>query len=290
MKKILATVLFLFAALTMSAKASFAATTATNWDSAAALNRVNTIGNKILTSNGLPKGIVFKVALEDHVNAYANIDKEVYVYKGLLEFVENDQELAAVLSHEIGHIINAHCAKQGIINYGADIATSIKPVADSKYSKTIETGKQLALLKVSRDDEYEADLTGAELMIKAGYDPKAMISVLNKICENSFDIVSTHPSGINRLMNIYDYLNYSYPNTVKVAYNTSSYQNAFAAINSNVTTRNSKKNGQANHEKKMKKLQEKRIKAQSKNTRTSDPWSKSVTVINTLNAVNSMTK
>jgi len=280
MKKILTILVAFF----MGATASFAAT---NWDSAAAVNRVNTIGKKLMTASKLPQGITFKVSEEDHVNAYANIDKEVYVYKGLLEFVANDQELAAVIAHEIGHIINAHCAKQGIINYGADIAASTAATKLSSGASTaLSTGKELAMLKMSRTDEYDADLTGIDLMVKAGYDPRAMISVLNKICENSVDVFSTHPSGINRLMNIYDYLAYAYPAKVASAYGTDSYTNAIVAINTNVTKRNSKKNGEKKHNEKMVKLVEKRAKQMAKNTtRSDDPWTKSVTVINTLNAV-----
>ncbi len=276
MKRILATLVALF----VSATVSYAATT-TTWDSAAQLTRVNTIGNKILTANKLPSGITFKISEEDHVNAYANIDKEVYVYKGLLEFVANDQELAAVIAHEVGHIINAHCSKQTLINAATSMAVTSNAVSSTKYATGAQAAQQLTMLKMSRNDEYEADLTGAELMNKAGYDPKAMISVLNKICENSMDILSTHPSGINRLMNIYDYMSYAYPATMKTTYATDSYKNAITAINEKVTARNAKKNGQEKHDKNMKKLVDKRQKQQAKYARTSDPWTSSVNAVNT---------
>jgi predicted Zn-dependent protease len=278
MKKIIA----IAVALLFSTSVVFAAE---NWDSAAAVKRVNTIGRKILAANKLPSGITFKVSNEDHINAYANINKEVYIYKGLLQFVQNDQELAAVISHEVGHIVNAHCSKQTIFNVASNIASSTNAVQNSKYAAGINTGQQLALLKISRNDEYEADLTGAELMMKAGYDPKAMISVLNKICENSIDIVSTHPSGINRLMNIYDYLAYAYPKSLKSSYTSDSYKNALAAINEKAAKRNKSASAVAKHEKSMQKLKEKRLAAQSKNSRTSDPWTKSVNVLNTVNEV-----
>ncbi|GBF23024.1 peptidase M48, partial [Candidatus Gastranaerophilus sp. (ex Termes propinquus)] len=268
MKKILLAAI----ALLIGTCASFAST---NWDSSAALSRVNTIGNNILKANNLPSGIVFKVSDEDHINAYANIGKEVYVFKGLLQFVQSDQELAAVLAHEVGHIVNAHCSKQTILNTAANMASSSQAVSNSKFATAAGIGKNLALLKISREDEYEADLTGAELMIKAGYDPLAMISVLNKICANSIDVFSTHPSGINRLMNIYDYLAYTQPSAVSGAFNSDSYKNAIVAISSNVEKRNANKNAVKKHEKAMKKLKEKRAKAQDKKTRTSDPWSTS---------------
>ena len=60
---------------------------ATDWDSEAALKRVNTIGAKLLKANNVNYPIEFKVSNEEDVNAYANIDKEIYVYKGLLELL-----------------------------------------------------------------------------------------------------------------------------------------------------------------------------------------------------------
>ena len=107
MKKILIITLMLLFNITYAA---------TDWNSDAALKRVNTIGTKILKANNITHTIEFKVSEEDTINAYANIDKEIYVYKGLLEYVETDDELAGVISHEMGHIINGHCAKQGVLN------------------------------------------------------------------------------------------------------------------------------------------------------------------------------
>ena len=64
---------------------------ATDWNSEAALKRVNTIGSKLLKANNVNYPIEFKVSNEEDVNAYANLNKEIYVYKGLLEFVDNDE-------------------------------------------------------------------------------------------------------------------------------------------------------------------------------------------------------
>ena len=60
---------------------------AEDWDSAAGLKRVNTIGTKLLNANGIKQNIQFKVSNQEDVNAYANFNKEVYVYKGLLQYV-----------------------------------------------------------------------------------------------------------------------------------------------------------------------------------------------------------
>ena len=150
---------------------------ATDWDSAAALKRVNTIGSELLKANNVNYDIEFKVSNEEDVNAYANLQKEIYVYKGLLEFVNNDDELAGVIGHEMGHIINGHCAKQGVLNTGIAVVANMM----TKNQTASAVGQTLASSKLSRNDEFEADLTGVDLMAKAGYNPLAMVSLLNKI-------------------------------------------------------------------------------------------------------------
>ncbi len=71
----------------------------------------------------MPTKIEFKVIETDEVNAFANADKQICVYTGLLKFVDNDAELAGVIAHEIGHIVNNHVAKQNVI--GTVTATAI---------------------------------------------------------------------------------------------------------------------------------------------------------------------
>ena len=260
MKKILLSV---FAILFFSVSSFAATTTTTNWDSAAALKKVNTIGQKILKANSLPTQVEFKVSDEDHVNAYATIDKQVYVYKGLLEFVQDDTELAAVISHELGHIINGHCARQTILSaVMADVVSGA--TANTNLSDTPNIAQNLVSLKMSRNDEYEADITGAELMQNAGYNPLGMISVLNKICENSIDVFSTHPSGEKRLMNIYNYMVYVYPDLAKKTYNSDSYKAAYTVIKANRDKINKNEKTLSKHNKKMAKLKAKRAKALAK--------------------------
>lgn len=285
MKKILLSVL----GVLFFAVSSFAATTTatTNWDSEAALKRVNTIGQKILKANSLPTQVEFKVSDEDHVNAYATIDKQVYVYKGLLEFVQDDTELAAVISHELGHIINGHCARQTILSaVMSDVVTTA--TAGTNLSETSNIAQNLVSLKMSRNDEYEADITGAELMQTAGYNPLGMISVLNKICENSIDVFSTHPSGEKRLMNIYNYMVYVYPDLAKKTYNSDSYKAAYTVIKTNRDKINKNEKSIAKHNKKMEKLKAKRAKALAKAKQTgSTGWDTSYAILKILSTESS---
>ncbi|MBR2068272.1 MAG: M48 family metallopeptidase [Candidatus Gastranaerophilales bacterium] len=245
---------------------------ATDWDSESALKRVNTIGTKILKANNINHQIEFKVSEEDTINAYANIDKEVYVYKGLLEYVDTDDELAGVISHEMGHIINGHCAKQGVLNSViATIASIFKPITTAG-SVTNAVGQQLAASKISRNDEFEADLTGVDLMSKGGYNPLGMVSLLSKISQSYIDILQSHPSGEKRIQNAYDYINYNYPSYISKGYSTTSYQNALNMMKSTLSARQSSTALMNKYETAQKKLLAKKQKREKKMQGTSTVW------------------
>lgn len=241
----------------------------TNWDSAASLKKVNAIGANILAKNKLPAQIVFKVSEDEGVNAYSNIDNEIYVQRGLLQFVQNDDELAAVISHEVGHIVNAHMPKQGLIS--AMISYFTSKVTNEKVKSGVGTVSELSMLKLSRSDEYESDLTGADLMIQAGYNPLAMISILNKICGNYVDVIENHPSGDKRTMGVYDYLTYNYPQTIKKGFATTSYSSFLIYAQPTVEARKNNPKAYAKFMKKEAKLKVARVKRAQK-IRTSNPW------------------
>lgn len=243
---------------------------AEDWNSTAALNRVNTIGTKIIKANGIGQAITFKVSDQADINAYANINKEVYVYKGLLQYVTDDQELAAVISHELGHILNGHCAKQGVLNTGVNILANA--TARVTGTTVAAVGQQLASSKISRKDEFEADITGVDLMTKAGYNPLAMISVLNKICGNYIDIFQSHPSGEKRLLNIYNYVEYNYPAKLKTGFNSDSYQKALTMLNPTVQKRRASESLTKKYEKEQKKLLVKKEKRMAKAAKQSTIW------------------
>lgn len=252
----------------------------TDWTAKANVARVNTIGKALLAKNNLPTKIEFKVIETDEVNAFANADKQIYVYTGLLKFVNNDAELAGVIAHEIGHIVNNHVAKQNVVNtvtstaiYNANIDYRLKAMSN--------TANNLTMLKMSRTEEYEADITGVDLMTKAGYNPLAMVSVLYKIGGCYKDFTSTHPSGDKRTMYIYDYITYTYPDKAKLGYSTDSYKKFMAYAEPIVKERNADPKKVEAFNKSQKKLQEKRLAKleKYKNAKDSNGWEKSFNVI-----------
>lgn len=277
MKKLLGIVLSLLLGLQLSANA---ATTNTNWTSKANVDRVNKIGKALLAKNNLPTKINFKVIETDEINAFANADKEICVYTGLLKFVNNDAELAGVIAHEIGHIVNNHVAKQNVV--GTITATALYNVnMDSRLKAGAAAANNLTMLKMSRTKEYEADITGVDLMTKAGYNPLAMVSVLFKISGSYADFTSTHPSGDKRTMYIYDYITYTYPAKAKLGYNTDSYKKFMAYASPIVKERNANPKKLAAFNKKQAKLKEKRLAKleKYKTAKDSNGWDKSFNVI-----------
>ena len=220
--------------------------------------KVSSVGQKILSSNNLPTKVEFIVSEEDEVNAYADINNEVHVYNGLLKMVETDDELAAVISHEIGHIVNKHIQKQSII--GGILQSLIAKIKKPFASKIANGIGGLSMLKLSRSAEYEADLTGVDLMVGAGYNPQAMLSFLNKVAQNYIDVIETHPSGNKRLQYVYDYISFNYPEKLQKDYNTDSYRKFRVYIDGVVKERNSDPKKMAEYIKKQTKLRNDRIK------------------------------
>ncbi len=267
MKKIILIVAILY--LT-GASTGFAAGNNTNWTSESAKTKINTIGQTVLKKNELPKEVKFNVVESDEINAYADTDNNIVVYTGLLKLIEKDEELAGIMSHEIGHIMKSHCYKQTFFNLALDILNS--GIKDEKAAAGMQIASSLASNKVSREQEYDADYTSADLVYKAGYNPLGLISALNKISTNYVDILSDHPSGDKRLMALYDYINYNYPDAVKKGFDTTAYKSFMTYAQPTLTQRENNTKANEKYLKTQKKLKKKRDKAAKKMMRTNDPW------------------
>jgi len=232
--------------------------------------KINTIGQKILTENNLPKEVKFNLVESDTVNAYADTNNNIIIYTGLLNLVEKDEELAGIMSHEIGHIMKSHCYKQTFFKLALSIITS--KITNTYAAVGAEVASGLASTKVSREHEYDADYTGADLLHQAGYNSLGLISALNKISDKYIDVLTDHPSGDKRLMALYDYINYNYPDDVKKGYNTNSYKSFLETAQATIDKRNNDSKLNEKYINTQKKLKEKRAKSAQKMMKTNDPW------------------
>jgi len=145
------------------------------------------------------------------VNAFALPGGPMYVYRGLLETARSEAELAGVLAHEMSHVALRHGTHQASKAYLAQSGLGILGglLGKSSSANVLNTiggvGLNVVFLKFSRDDEYQADQVGAQIMARAGYDPLAMASLFellrtqessnpNKVAQ----FLSDHPSSADR--------------------------------------------------------------------------------------------
>jgi len=174
---------------------------------------VKSIGDKLFAGTArkdVPYNI--KIIKAGDVNAYSTLGGYVYVYEGLIDFVQSDDELAGVIGHETGHIERRHVvsgqAKAQALNILFGIASMFSPFLYN-FGNLIQAGIQQ---KMSRADEIQADRYGLQLMSRAGYDPQAMLSMLNHLGtleDDHSDIVTRyladHPASPDRIKHLMGY-------------------------------------------------------------------------------------
>lgn len=179
---------------------------------------VERVGRNIVKSAGLrgKEKWEFKVIDNDKViNAFALPGGKICVYTGLLKMIENDDELAVVIGHEIAHIVARHGGERMSQLLLAQLGGMALEIALQKERhKTIEIAKiaygvavQLGiLLPFSREHEEEADYMGLIFMAKSGYNLESALSFWEKMERKSKDkipeFLSTHPSHGTRIKNI----------------------------------------------------------------------------------------
>jgi predicted Zn-dependent protease len=142
------------------------------------------------------------------INAFCMPGGKIAFYYGILEILKlTDDEVAVVMGHEIAHALREHAREQA----GKNIATKGAAVVGSlltggKYDSLIGGSANLLSLSYSRSDETDADLVGLELTARAGYDPRAGVTLWEKMSAANKgappQFMSTHPSGKNRIAEI----------------------------------------------------------------------------------------
>lgn len=146
------------------------------------------VAQKIMVANKINKRTPISIKSSPNTaNAVTNgYTREIVVYSGLLPYIENDDELAYVLAHEIAHDLDYH---DGYLKY---IAMNVN----------------------MKKFELKADTKAVDMMVKAGYNPIAAITIANKIfAEPIFDwgFTYTHPKGSKRLIAMYKHILVKYP-------------------------------------------------------------------------------
>ncbi len=164
--------------------------------------RLEKITKKLKSYDGL--NLNYKVYIADEVNAFAMPDGTVRIYSGLMDLM-NDDELVAVIGHEIGHVVNEHslyqykksyvtkAAKEGLSAVGG--ATGL---IASAYG---DIGESYLNAQFSQSDELESDAYGVKLLHEVGRDPYAAASAQKKLQElgGTDSVFSSHPPSQKRI-------------------------------------------------------------------------------------------
>ena len=162
----------------------------------------------------------------DTINAFALPGGQIFITLGLYNKLEDEAQLAGVLGHEIGHVINRHASEHMAKGQlGGTLATAVGVGASDDrgrgYGAAIaaQVANQMLQLKFSRSDESEADAYGLKYMTQAGYDPREMLGVM-EILRNASkggrtpEILATHPLPDTRLQEIREKIKQMFPNGV----------------------------------------------------------------------------
>jgi predicted Zn-dependent protease len=156
------------------------------------------------------------------VNAFALPGGQVFITRALYDDLSDEAELAGVLGHETGHVVERHSAQQvEKSQLGSGLVTAVAVGSQHTITNTMAAGvvDQMLQLKFSREDESQADECGVRFMAQAGFDPRAMIDVMNVLMQQTKggrepEFLVTHPYPENRIVAIRAQLKQEYPDGV----------------------------------------------------------------------------
>ena len=142
------------------------------------------------------------VFASDDVNAFALPGGKMGVFTGLLKVANTQDQLAAVIGHEVAHVLARHSAERASANLPAQVGGAVASAygVGQLYGLGVNA---LFLLPYSRAHETEGDLLGLDLMAKAGFDPRAAVQLWQNMGAQGGskppEILSTHPSDHTRI-------------------------------------------------------------------------------------------
>ncbi|AOX99141.1 M48 family metallopeptidase [Jeongeupia sp. USM3] len=157
----------------------------------------------------------FKVYQTKDVNAWAMANGCVRVYGGLLDLMSDD-EVRAVLGHEIGHVALGHTKKAAQVAYGVAAARGAvgavgnATVSALSKSQLADLSEQLINAQFSQKQESQADDYSYDLLRSKGYNPQALVTSFQKLAKldgGNSSIMSSHPASADRAKHIQDRIN-----------------------------------------------------------------------------------
>lgn len=179
--------------------------------------RVRAISQRLIAQAGVfrPDASAWKwevhVLTSDEVNAWCMPGGKIAVYTGLINKIKpTDDELAAVLGHEISHALREHARERVSQQMATNLGLQVLSIATGSSAASDLGGKLsdvMFTLPNSRTHETEADRMGVELAARAGFDPRAAVTLWQKMGAADSgnappEILSTHPSAASRIADL----------------------------------------------------------------------------------------
>lgn len=158
-----------------------------------------------------------RVFQDETANAFALPGRKIGVHTGLLAVAKNQDQLATVIGHEVGHVMGRHGAERVSDQYAAQLTASgvgvlLGAVSDPSSPlhagtmAALGAGAQVGVLKFSRDHETEADRLGLDYMATAGFDPRESVPLWQNMAAASksrpIEFLSTHPAPETRIQDL----------------------------------------------------------------------------------------
>jgi len=209
--------------------------TAATWS---ASDRIAPVAKVVVEKNSLPAKLQFKVVESAVDNSTTSTTNIVQVSKTDLTYAGNDNEVAAVISYELGQIINGKSGKD-------NLRAATKAILSEKLSKdniiNTTANSEYWNSKTYLKDQKEADMTAVDLMVKAGYNPLALVVVITKMPGTNLELVMGKPANSERAMSAYNYIAYNYADKLKAGYGCQEYRNFLTYADPIVEKRNKSK-------------------------------------------------
>jgi predicted Zn-dependent protease len=178
-------------------------------DSEALQLYVDRVGQRIALVCHHPEWEYHYIAVDhEMVNAMALPGGYIYITRGMLERLQTEAQLAAVLAHETVHVVGRHTASQMSKQTAMSIATlAVLATGSGSGSRLAMMTNQVMSLSYSREDEAESDTAGLDYLVKAGYDPNSMVRIQEILLKEhtlrrELEFYSTHPHPETRLEDI----------------------------------------------------------------------------------------
>ena len=191
---------------------------------------VDRVGRRLVErSAAADSGYAFDFHLladEETVNAFALPGGQVFLTAALARRLRGEAEVAGVLAHEIGHVVARHGAEriaksqliQGLTGAAVIAAYDPESATGEERARMAALVGQLVQMRYSRDDELESDRLGVRFLADAGYDPRALLGVMEVLATSGggapTEFFSTHPNPDRRTARIEEAIAERYPDGV----------------------------------------------------------------------------